>query len=1124
MPNYMEHIINRIANTYRMLLMACMLFVCSSAVAQITSVHGTVSDDMGPLIGATVCEVDGNNRIIESAITDLNGNFTMRVKNPKDKLRISYIGYKTLFLKFDRSTYEVKMEEEGQLAEVVVTTTRRMSGNGLAIPEREVSYAYQGLSTKDFEGLGLNTVDEALQGRIAGLDIVGNSGNLGSGSTMRLRGSGSLSSLTDANPLIVVDGNVREVDLSSFDVASASDEKFAELLNINADDIAEIRVLKDASATAVYGSQGGNGVIELTTKRGTKGKPRITYTAKMTATYQPKGMKLLNGDDYTMLLKEAYFNPEQNDAASNIPEISYLPLSSFSEANQYNDNTDWRDAVTQWGLRQNHYVSLRGGGDKAQFSISAGYDHETGTVIAQKLQRFSTRVNLDYNISQRIRVSTNFSLIRTQNNQNSDNLLAIAQKKMPNMSIYEEDIYGNDIPGHYYNMIQSGPHIGSEIFKDDQRGYVNPVASAYLAKNVSTKFDITPELIINYELLGMDNDHHRLTWNGRVYTNVFNNYNDKFYPAELVSTTWASGHNRSDIYSSKSVSYTTKHSLTFTPHFNSKDHSAMFLGRFEMTSGSSSWQSTAGSGLPSGGIESPTAGGLVTGLGSSYSQWRSMYFTFLAHYAYKDGRYSADVSARADGITKFGPDKRWGYFPAVSLRWNIIDEPFMKAARSWLSMLSIRPSWGVVGSAPNQNYLYTSKYGAASMYLDMSAMVPLNLRLTNLQWEWVNQYNLGFDVGVLKDRLKVVFEVFNSTRTNMLMSNYRIPSNSGYSSTAYYNTGKLRNTGWEFHINSNRLVKIGKDFTADFNVNFSNNRSELLDMDPTVLENMNSTFTNDNRQVLTRVQLHNPLNAIYGFRSKGVYMYQYETIKNMPAEQQQAFIDAGNTAPIALNAEGKIIRDDKGDPIQMMFNYNNEGTGRNYKFKGGDAIYEDINNDGQINALDIVYLGSSLPKLTGGFGFNMSYKAWRLATQFTYRIGVDIINIARLDAEAMSTNNNQSQAVNYRWRKEGDVTSIPRAMYGAKTNYNTLISDRFVEDGSYLRMSYVQLSYSLNSKQLKALGLNRISFHLSANNPLILTKYTGVDPDISASRYSPAQDYGQTPRARSYTLSLGIEF
>ena len=208
----------------------------------------------------------------------------------------------------------------------------------------------------------------------------------------------------------------------------------------------------------------------------------------------------------------------------------------------------------------------------------------------------------------------------------------------------------------------------------------------------------------------------------------------------------------------------------------------------------------------------------------------------------------------------------------------------------------------------------------------------------------------------------------------------------------------------------------------------------------------------------------------------------------------------------------------------MMFNYTNDATGRNYRFNGGDAIYEDINHDGQINALDIVYLGSSLPKLTGGFGFNVNYGDWRLSTQFTYRFGNKIINRARLHAEAMINNDNQSQAVNYRWRKEGDITSIPRAMYGSNSNYNTLISDRFVEDGSYLRMGYIQLSYSVRRKYAKALGLDRINLYASANNPFVLTKYSGVDPDIAAGGNSPAIDNAQTPRSRSYTLGITVGF
>ena len=1109
------------------LTMALLLTTAVSAQT-ITSVHGTVSDDMGPLMGATVVEIDGNGRIIESALTDLNGNFTMKVRNQKDKIRFSYVGLKTVTFPINKSTYNLKLESATQLKEVVIKSKKRAQGNGLPIPEKEISYASQTLSMKEFEGLGLTSVDEALQGRIAGLDIV-SGGDLGKGSTMRLRGVSSLSSLTDSNPLIVVDGNIREVNLDNFDMAGANDEKFAELLNINPEDIASITVKKDAAATAIYGSQGGNGVIELTTKRGVRGKPKLTYSLKLTGTYQPKGYEMLTGDDYTMLMKEAYFNPAQNDEAAsqfNIPEINYLG-NEFSEWRQYRANTDWRDAVTQWGLRQNHYITVSGGGEKASFRIGGGFDHETGTMIEQKLNRFSTRVALDYNISERIRVSTNFALTYTKNKMNYDDLLAIALKKMPNMSIYEKDPLTGEDTDVYYNMLQSGNYIGSEAFKEDQRKYVNPVASAHLAKKDRRTYDMSPELILNYKLLGMDEDHWQLNWRGSVYMNIFNQYDDSFYPQELTTTNYEGGVNTSYTGSSKSVSFNTKQTLTLIPAFTNKDHSMMVLGRFELTSGSSSSQGTSGTGLPSTNlaITSPAAGGLISSVTSGYNQWRSMYYTLSAHYAYKE-RYIIDATVRADGTTKFGPNNRWGYFPSVSLRWNVIEEPFMKWAKPVLNMLSIRPSWGQVGRQPNQNYLYTSKYGYSDRYIDMSSMAPLNIRLTDLKWEITTSYNVGIDLAFLDDRLTLTLEGYRSTTTDMLMANYRVPSNTGYATIPYRNTGKMRNIGWEFHINTNKLIKAGK-FYMDLNANFGNNKNELLEMDEYILDGLNSKFGYNNGEWLRRVQLHNPLGAIYGFKYKGVYQYNYNTFVDMTDEQRRDFLASGKTAPVAMNADGSLILDATGAPKRMVYDYTNDGTGKNYNFNGGDAMYEDLNHDGQINALDITYLGSSLPKLTGGFGFTFTYGDWRLATQFTYRVGNKILNMARLNAEAMTGNDNQSQAVNYRWRKEGDVTSIPRAMHNFSNGpiaYNSLVSDRFVEDGSYLRMSYAQLNYTFKKKQLKWIGLSRIAIYASINNPFVITKYSGVDPDIVNAGYDPAIDNAQTPRSRSYTLGLTVDF
>jgi len=1101
----------------RYIILSLFSVLCMGVSAQITAVHGTVSDDLGELAGATVAEIDGSGRIIEATVTDIMGNFTMKIRNPKDRLRFSYVGYEHKFVPIDRAEYNITLESKTQINEVVVTSKKRLNSGGLAIPEREISFSTQTISTKEFEGLGMNTIDEALQGRISGLDIINVSGNLGAGTTMRLRGTSSLNTLTSSNPLIVVNGNTWNVDMSNFDMSSANDEQFAQLLNINPEDIASITVLKDAAATAIYGSQGANGVIELTTKRGSRGTPKVTYSLRLTGTYQPSGYKMLSGDDYTMLLKESYFNPQQSDAASNINEINYDP--TFSEYEQYNNNTDWVDAVTQFGLRQNHYLSVTGGGEKATFRISGGFDHETGSVIKQKLNRFSTRVALDYYVSERIKISTNFALTYTKNNKNYNDLLSLAYKKMPNMSIYEQDPVTGEDTDTYYEMLQSA----SSVFDDNQKSYVNPVASANLAKFDDKTYDITPEFEINYRLLGMDEDHWQLNWQGRVYMNIFNEYIDKFYPKELTTVPWSSGVNTSYAYSTKSVAFNTKQTLTLIPHFNNKDHSMMMMGRMELTSGSSSNQSTDGSGLPSGGITSPDAGGLITGLGSGFSQWRSLYYTFSSHYAYKS-RYMLDVSVRADGTTKFGPSRRWGYFPAVSLRWNISDEKwFDKAREKWLSMWSIRPSWGMVGNQPGSDYLYESKYGTGSTYTDMTAMKPTNIRLTDLRWATTSTYDVGMDLGFFQDKLRITLDWYHSTVRDMLQRDVRIPSNSGYYTLAYANVGRMRNIGWEFNINTNRIIEKGK-FYADFNATFSNNKNEILEMDESVLETLNSEFSYGNREVLQRVQLHNPFGAIYGFKYKGVYEYNYSTFENMTAEERAQFLTEGHTAPVAMNADGSVIYDDDGDPIRMMYNYTNDGTGKNYKFSGGDAIYEDINHDGQINALDIVYLGSSLPKLTGGFGFNFNYDRWKLNMQFNYRVGNKVLNLARLDTEAMIGNNNQSQAVNYRWRKEGDVTTIPRAMYGSTSNYNTLISDRFVEDGSFLRLNYLQVSYSPNPKSIKKiLGLSGLRFYVSANNLFCLTKYTGVDPEVNYGSYGAATDSGQTPRAKSYTFGMTVD-
>lgn len=1066
-------------------------------------ISGTVTDSYGAVIGANVVEIDGANRIQASAVTDINGNFSFKLKNPKDKIRFSYVGYKTVTKPINQLRFEITMSDVEQIDEVVVVSKRRAQGSGLAIPVDEISTARESINMSEFEGLSITTVDEALQGRIAGLDIVANSGNLGSGTSMRLRGVSSINGSSE--PLIVVDGNVWETNVNDFDFSSANEEKFAELLNVNPEDIESISVLKDAAATAIWGSQGSNGVIEIKTKRGTRGATRATYSFRLTGTYQPNGYKMLNGDEYTMLLKEEYFNPSMSDAASDIPEISYNP--SFPEYEMYNNNTDWLKEVKQVGWRQNHYLALSGGGEKAHFRIGAGYDHETGSIIKQQLDRFTSRVNLDYFVSDRIKIETNIALTYTKNKRNNGDLLSIAYVRMPNLSVYEQDKYGNDLD-EYYSML---PTVSSQL--RDQLNRQNPVALAHEAKSHETSYNIEPEFKLRYNLLGLAATQTQLAYEGKVVFNIFNRYEDTFMPLSLSTTGWNDTankqSNRTTANSSKSFGVTTTHTLTFTPVFRNKDHSMMMMLRGQLTSGKSNSQGTVEWGLPSGPIISPAAPGIIDNINTGSGQWRSIYFTYSLHYAYK-GKYIADFSVRRDGSTKFGSDQRWGNFPAFSIRWNIHKEKFMSEHLPWISTLSVRPGWGIVGKQPGAEYLYFSKYANGNGYMNERSIYPQNIQLKNLKWEQKETYNIGLDYGFFNERITGNVEFYRQYTTDLLMGNRGIPTSSGYGSLSYQNVGDLKNVGWEFNINGNRIIRAGK-FSVDFNVTFANNRNEITAMDETCLASLNHEFNRSNGSYLSRVELNTAMGSIYGFRYKGVYQYSDyspEEIKGV----------SGPNAPVARDKDGAVILDENNMTKPMMFCAGSV----NYEFRGGDAIYDDVNHDGQINELDIVYLGSSLPKFTGGFGFKLNFGRLTWNNQFNFRYGNKIINAARMEVEKMYDNNNQSRAVNWRWRVEGDVTDIPRAL--RQTGYNWLGSDRFVEDGSFIRLNYSQLSYSLDPKLIKRLGLHQVSFYISANNLFCLTKYSGADPEVGYGSMGVVTDGAKTPRSRSFTGGITIMF
>ena len=1128
-------------NKIKYLLLAAFAMVSAFASAQGIRISGTVMAPDGPVMMCNVTERDANNRIVSASQTDINGNFSMEIKSTANKLQVSYIGYKTKTVPIGNKTvFDIEMEDQQTLKEVVVVAKKRFNHGGLAIPANEVSVASQTFDMSNVEGLAFTSADEALQGQIAGLDIVANSGNLGAGTSMRLRGVTSING--SAEPLIVVDDNIFDNPDATFDFQNANEETYASLLSINPQDIADIQVLKDAAATAIWGSRGANGVIQIRTKRGSRGATRIDYSLRVQASWQPKGYNLLNGDDYTMMLKEMYYNPSQSaSSTTNINEINYNK--SWAEYENWNNNTDWVDAVTQTGWSQYHYLTIAGGGEKANFRISAGYDHQNGTIIKQSLDRFSTKLALDYFVSDRITFRVTFPLTYTSNNRNfDDNILGRAQKVSPNMGIYRQNADGSNT-NEYYTMLPTGgsgagstaPNTSSKEL-ESIRNLGNPVAIANLAWRHEKTYRISPEFDLDYKLLGTDDDKTKLDYTGMVYMDIYASSTPKFWPGSLFTNTWTdSNYNRNENNEYNSLGFTTRHTLTFTPAFKNKDWYATMFGRWEMTTGNNNSQYQLRVNTPNDVNSTSVDGGDLKSMSTGNGQWRSMSALFNGHFSYKS-RYSLGVSVRADGTTKFGDTKKWGYFPGVSARWNISDEKFMKWANKWLSMLSFRPSWGIVGNQPGSEYLQYARYATGATYGQVGNNDGTTyleaLQLNNLKWEKTTQTNLGGDFGFFNGLITGDFNYYYKKTRDLLMSNVRIPSTTGFSTLAWTNVGDMENKGWELNIEANKFVKIGK-FSMSANFNISQNFNKILAMDESVLESINSDWDAAKRgSYLNRIQIGNPLGSIYGLRFKGVYQYTYEYLINMKERNNWSgedlrnyinneFLPSGKTAPIAIDNEGKVLMSSTGEPVRQVYNFKDGSS--TYKFQGGDAIYEDINNDGQINSLDIVYLGNSNPKVSGGFGFNFFWGSnWSLKTSFSYRAGVKVVNSAKMGLEQMFNAYNQSSAVNWRWRKNGDVTNIPRAMYD--TGYNFLGSDRYVEDASFVRMSYIQLVYNFDKKLLKALGMRRLQLSISGQNLFCWSKYSGTDPEHSAGAWGIAYDNSQTPRSKSVTMNINVGF
>jgi TonB-linked SusC/RagA family outer membrane protein len=1089
--------------TYKLGLLFSLLALSFAVSAQQKAlVRGTVisSEDKLPLIQASVVEMNKDNRIVSSTVTNLDGNFSLNVTDTRNKLVFKYLGFKTKEVPIGSNTaIKVSMDEDTQsLAEVVITAKPRSTVGDMQIDERDVSMSIVKLNASEIADLHVASIDEAMQGRMAGVDIVSNAGDPGSGMSIRIRGTTSING--NNQPLIVVDGIPLETEIGAdFDFGTATEEEFSQLLNVAPADIKDITVLKDAAATAIWGSKAANGVLQITTQRGGISPPKVTFRSTFSMSPEPRTVPTLTGDEYSTLILESQLNAGTILDPLQYPEFAYDPNNPEYYYN-YSNNTDWVKAVSQTGYSQDYNLSVRGGSQKVRYSFSTGYYDQVGNTIETGLQRINTRMNLDYFVSDKLRFSADIAYTHSNNQRNfvpnadaeKYDVRTHAYTKMPNQSIYYINERGEQTP-LYYTPITGPQGSYPKVF--------NPVAMARDGEFTITSEKIIPHLNLSYT--------PNLTWTYKfdVAFDAGNDKKKKFLPQTATGLEWWNNQtNWTSDADNESFVIQTFNKLYFTPQFEDQDiHRLIGILSVSTYDRSSYSYYAASSNLASPLLKDPSIESRIYPSGeinSEYGQQRTLNTSANLNYTLLD-RYTIFGSLALNGDSRFGKNYRYGLFPAISGRYRLSGESFMKDL-TWLDDFSLRASWGYTGKAPKADYLFYNRYNTYGYgYMGQSATYPGNLELSELRWEQSYTDNFGLNFVAMDYKLNIEMDYYIRSTKNQYMENTTIPSSSGFS-TMNLNFGTLENRGWELNINYTPIR------TKKWNVNFAFNlaREENKILEISEYSSLSEGMWDKHGSYLTRVILNQPVGAFYGYLYDGVYLNREQTI--------------------AQDKSGKPIYtvDDQGYPVPtyMRFGYPTV----DYEFQPGDARYVDVNHDGNINYQDIVYLGDYNPLFYGGLTPSIKYKEFSLNTVFYFRYGNDVINMARMEMEKMYNYDNQSKAVLKRFRQEYENPAeapadlLPRALFGQ--GYNWMAADRFVEDGSFLRWKSLTFRYNFKKEWISRYKLSDLYLYFTMQNIYVWTNYTGQDPEVPITGRNAGMDYNRAPLAKSYTFGLNVSF
>lgn len=1021
------------------------------------NVSGTVTDESGSGLPGVSVVLKGTQR---GTTTNAEGRFQIEVPTNNTVLVFSFVGYKTQEVTVgNQSVLNVSLKPENQsLNEVVVV--------GYGTQERKnLTGSISSIKSETISEVPVATIEQALQGNAAGVMVSQSGGAPGAAVSVRVRGIGSINGAVE--PLYVVDGvPIENVPFGGGGDYASPDVSNSPLATINPGDIESIQILKDASATAIYGARGANGVVLITTKRGKAGRTKVTYSAYAGFQEPTKTFEVLNAREYMEL---------QNEFATNAgTDLRYPNIDSV--LNVVGNGTNWQNELYRKGIMHNHQLSLNGGSDKTKFAISGNYFRQDGIIPNNGFERVSFRANIDHIISEKF--ATGFSL--TLSNINNNNLPGGASGQNPFRSVLS---FSPLAP-------VTNPEGVFEDFLDGSTGVfvTNPVGLVNDVTNKTTTFRPIGNLYVDYNILSNLKFKTSFGFDYRTQRN-------KVYIPRTVQRGRDLGGRAINGYDDR-TNLVLENTLTYNKLFGKDHRLEALVGQMTQTA-SRVGRTFAAQNFPNDVLGSNVLeNGSVQELPSSVMvDWALISYLGRVNYGFRD-KYLLTLTMRADGSSRFGVNKRFGYFPSAAVAWRLSEEGFMKEIRA-ISDAKLRVSYGINGNQDgigaydrfarlaSRDYAYP--IGAGNSIVQ--GFAPVSISNTNLGWEETEQLNVGFNFGLFSNRITLEADYFVKNTSKLLFA-VPLPESAYVGSDVIRNIGQLQNKGFELLINTVNVNKGDFSWESNFNISFLDNKIVSLPR-----ENDIPYFSLLGTSNIGLLRQGASFPSFYGWVADGIFASQEEV-------SNHTFTDAnGAVRLIQPNAQP------------------------------GDVRYRDLSGptgepDGRITGEDRTIIGSALPDFFGGLRNQFNYKGLNLSFFLNFSYGNEIVNYNRWTMANVTPGGNQLKEVLNRWTPTNTNTTVPAARRQRSAEYP--FDTRFVEDGSFIRMRDITLSYSLPKTITDKLGGSTAKVYVRANNVFTLTNYKGVDPEVNSFDPSSSNlagiEISVYPMVKTYTAGFTIQF